>query len=815
MRKITACLIIACLAFCGQLLAQQSVSGRVADAETKQPLPGATVRAGAIRGTTTDENGKFYFNHLLPDVEALVVSYLGFQTVTIPVADVSDNAPILLERTTFSADEVIVSATRVTDREGMAYSNVTAEALQKQNLGQDLPVLLNFTPSMVTTSDAGAGVGYTGMRIRGSDATRINMTINGIPYNDPESQGAFFVNMPDFASSVSSIQVQRGVGSSTNGAGAFGATVNINTNEFRREAYAELNNSYGSFNTWKNTVKVGSGLLKDRFTVDARLSRISSDGFVDRASSNLKSFYLSGAYFGKKSYVRANVFSGKERTYQAWNGVPEAKWKGDREGVLSYIGRNWLNDRDASNLLNSDSRTYNAYWYENETDNYQQDQFQMLSSHSLSNAWTLNVNAFYVRGAGYYEQYKDDAKLSNYLLAPVTLGGDTLERSDLVRQRWLDNHYYGTTFSLEYNRFKKLSFNLGGGWNQFDNDHYGEVVWARFASNGAPRHRYYYGQGLKTDFNLYGKLYYQVTPTLNLYGDLQYRSVDYRVNGTDNDQNVLSVDTELSFWNPKVGFTVDLKEKGSLYASFSVGNREPNRNDFVDARPGFAPKHETLYDWEGGYRLKVNKLALNANLYVMDYRNQLVMTGQLNDVGSAIRVNVPKSYRAGVELEAAWAISKRVNWNANVTFSQNKIREFTEYVYNYDSETHDAISHGKTDISFSPTAIAGSQLNVGLVKGLELALLTKYVGAQYLDNTSDATRQLDAYWTNDLRLSWTVKPSWAKSLQLIGLINNVLNERYASNGYTYGYRSEGAHIQENFYFPQAGTNFMVGVNIGF
>lgn len=804
-----------CLIAGKPLLAQKNVSGNVSDAETRQPLPGATVKAGSSRGTTTDERGRFHLNNLLPDTETLEISFLGFLPATVRISDLEKSPEILLKRTTFTADEVIVSATRVSDKTGMAYTNVTAEAIRGQNLGQDLPVLLNFTPSMVTTTDAGAGVGYTGMRIRGSDATRINMTINGIPYNDPESQGAFFVNMPDFASSVSSIQIQRGVGSSTNGAGAFGATVNINTNEFRREAYAELANSYGSFNTWKNTVKVGSGLLNDKFTVDARLSRVKSDGFIDRASSDLKSFYLSGAYYGKKSYIRANVFSGKERTYQAWNGVPEAKYRNNREGILAFIGRNELNERDAQNLLNANPRTYNLYWYDNETDNYQQDQYQLLTSHTLSNQLTLNVNAFYVRGAGYYEQYKDNAKLSSYLLPPVVTGSDTIKRTDLIRQRWLDNHYYGTTFSLDYNNFKKLNLSIGGGWNQFDNDHYGKVIWARFASTSESGYRYYSGRGLKTDFNLYAKAYYQLSTAFNVYGDLQFRSVDYTVNGTDNELLELNVDTRSRFWNPKVGFNYDLANGASVYASFSVGNREPNRNDFVDARPGAVPTHETLYDWEAGYRVRLNRVSLNANAYLMDYRNQLVLTGAVNDVGSSVRMNVPKSYRAGIELEAGWAITSDLNWNANVTWSQNKINNFTEYVLNYETYEHEAVHHGKTDISFSPNVVAGSQLRYKPASGWEVALLSKYVGSQYLDNTSSADRRLDGYFTNDLRLSWKVTPKWVKSIEVIGLVNNLLNTKYVSNGYTYGYRSGAVHTQEVFYFPQAGTNFLLGVNLSF
>ncbi len=785
------------------------------DALTRHPLPGAAVKAGPLRGTITNESGRFTLNNLPDNLSALTVSFVGFETTSIPLSDLTPETTIALQRSIYTADEVIVRATRVSARTGTAYSNVTAEALGKQNLGQDLPQLLNFLPSVVTTSDAGAGIGYTGMRIRGSDPTRINMTINGIPYNDPESHGTFLVNMPDFASSVSSIQIQRGVGSSTNGAGAFGATVNINTNEFRKEAYAELNNSYGSFNTWKNTVKVGSGLLNDRFTVDARLSRVSSDGFVDRASSDLKSFHLSGAYFGKNSYFRANVFSGKEITYQAWNGVPEVKLRNDREGIRQYIEWNGLNERDADNLLNANPRTYNAYWYDNETDNYQQDQYQLLSSHTLTPNLTLNVNAFYVRGKGYYEQYKDNDRLSRYLLPDVIVGNDTITRSDIVRQRWLDNHFYGSTFSLDYTSFKKLDVAVGGGWNQFDNDHYGKVVWARYASNSSHPHQYYFGNGLKTDFNVYAKASYLLTPRLTVHGDVQLRKVNYEVYGTDTDQNVLQVDARHTFWNPKMGLHYEVHPAHSLYASFNVGNREPNRGDFVDARAGETPLQETLYDWEAGYRFQGNQWLVNLNFYRMQYSNQLVLTGQVNDVGNPVRVNVPRSHRMGAELEAAWIITQAVKWTGNLTISENKINAFTEHIFNYDTDEHDAIDHGKTDISFSPNTVAGSQLTFMPTQNLELALLTKYVGRQFLDNTSNLQRQLPHYLTNDVRITWSIPVKWAKKLQVNVLVNNLLNASYESNGYTYGYRSYGTHVQENFYFPQAGTNFLAGLSLGF
>lgn len=820
MRKITTYLLAILLSTASLLSFAQkaqrvlTISGRVTDAEDGKPLPGATIKAGEIRGASTDKDGNFVLKNISGNIDAIDISYIGYQTSKVALG-ASNQLEIKLNKSTYQADEVIINATRVNDKTGMAYTNVTAAQIDKQNMGQDLPVLLNFSPSLVSTSDAGGGVGYTGIRIRGSDATRINVTVNGIPYNDAESQGVFWVNMPDFASSVSSIQIQRGVGTSTNGAGAFGASVNINTNAFRETAYAELNNSYGSFNTFKNTLKVGSGLIKDKFTFDARLSRVSSDGFVDRASSELHSYYLSGGYFGKKSFVRVNVFSGKERTYQSWNGVPEAKLRGDREGILAYIDRNYLGEKDAQNLLNSDNRTYNSYTYKNEVDNYRQDHYQIVSSHNLSNKLTFNLNAFLVRGLGYYEQYRAGDDYSKYNLPNVVVGKDTLTSTDLIRRRWLDNYFYGTTFSFDYNSFKKLTASFGGGWNQYDGDHYGQIIWARNAGNIENEHQYYFSTGKKKDFNLYGKLYYAFTDKLTAFADLQYRRVSHAIHGTDNDLVQLAFDQSYSFFNPKAGITYQLAEQSSVYASYSIGNREPNRDDFTSSTANLFPKSERLQNVEAGFRTQQGKWAFAANYYLMSYKNQLVLTGQINDVGGSVRVNVPKSYRTGIELEGAVAFNRFLKWNANATFSQNKIKNFTEYIVNYDDGGYTTVDHGKSDISFSPNVIVGSQFTYSLKKNLELALLTKYVGKQYLDNTSTETRKLDAYLTNDIRLSWTIKPSRANEIAFNLLVNNVLDEKYESNGYTYGYIAGGALTQENFYFPQAGRNFLVGVNFRF
>ena len=623
--------------------------------------------------------------------------------------------------------------------------------------------------------------------------------------------------MPDFGSSVSSVQIQRGVGTSTNGAAAFGATVNINTNEFRKEAYAEINNSFGSFNTRKHTILAGTGLLNHKFTLDARLSKITSDGFIDRSKSDLGSFYVSGAYFGKKSAVRMNLFSGKEVTFQAWEGIPEARLKGDREGILAYIDRNGLNERDAQNLLNSNSHTYNLYLYDNQTDNYQQDHYQLISSHNLSKNWTFNLNGFLVKGRGYYEQYRDNDRLSNYKLPSVIVGGDTITRSDLIRRRWLDNSFYGTTFSLDYNSFKKLTANIGGGWNQYDGNHFGEVIWSRFASNSSIRQQYYQNVGLKTDFNLYGKVYYQITDKLNVFADAQIRKVGYFVKGDDNQQRQQLHDFNASFFNPKAGLTYQVSESSMAFASFSLAHREPNRDDFTESTRQIQPIPEVLRDLEVGYRFQKGRIAASIGGYYMNYKNQLVVSGQLNDVGNPIKINVPESYRAGIELELGAQLSKQWKWNANATLSQNKIRNFTEYVVNYDDENggYQITNHGNSDIALSPNVIVGSQFLYTPAKNLELALLTKYVGKQYLDNTSNDGRKLDAYFTNDLRLIYRIKPKWMNEITVSALANNVFNELYESNGYTYSYIYGGQTTTENFYYPQAGRNFMVSVGLKF
>jgi iron complex outermembrane recepter protein len=492
--------------------------------------------------------------------------------------------------------------------------------------------------------------------------------------------------------------------------------------------------------------------------------------------------------------------------------VPEARLKNDREGVLAYIGRNYLNDRDANNLLNSDGRTYNLYLYDNQTDNYQQDHYQLISSHNLSPNWTLNANAFVVHGRGYYEQFKDEDKLSKYKLPSVVIGTTTIKKSDIIRRRWLDNYFYGTTFSLDYTNFGNLKANLGGGWNQYDGQHFGEIVWARYASTSNIRQHYYESSSLKTDFNLYGKLYYSFTEKLTAFADVQVRKVGYYIKGDDNQQRQQLHDVNYSFVNPKLGLTYSLSDRGTAYLSYSVANREPNRDDFTESNKQIPLNPETLHDIEAGYKFQNNRFAGSIGGYLMNYKNQLVLTGQLNDVGNGIRVNVPESYRAGVEFEAVILLSNKLKWNANATLSQNKIKNFTEYVIDYDDANggYQTIAHGSSDIAFSPNIIVGSQLIYTASKNLELALLSKYVGQQFLDNTSNKSRQLNAYFTNDIRLIYNYK-----KLTVSALVNNILNQKYESNGYTYSYIYDKQTTTENFYYPQAGRHFLVSLGLRF
>ena len=671
-------------------------------------------------------------------------------------------------------DDVLVSAVRATSKAPVSFSNLTNKDYQYRNLGQDIPILMNFMPSVVTTSDAGNGVGYTGIRVRGSDATRVNVTINGIPYNDSESNGTFFVNLPDFVSSVESLQLQRGVGTSTNGAGAFGASLNMYTDSYSKNSSAEISNSVGSFNTIKNTVKFSTGLLNDHFEIAGRLSQINSDGYIDRASSNLKSHFLQATYVGKTTLIKALLFGGKEKTYQSWYGVDGETMNRDR--TFNFAG------------MYTDAFG-NTRFYDNQTDNYQQDHFQLHWNEKYSSKWNSNLAVHYTKGKGYYEEYQNSQSFSDYGLTPIVVNGATIDVTDLIRQKWLDNDFYGTTFSANY-KDDKLDFILGGAYNQYKGKHFGEVIWARYASTSELGDKYYDNYGNKNDGNLFAKISYQLTPKLSLYGDLQFRQVQYQANGVAAGE----VHDTFNFFNPKAGITYNANSKNTVYFSFARANREPNRTDYE----GGTVKPEKLDDYELGWRFTDKKVQWNANIYYMAYQNQLILTGNLDPVGNPIRSNSEKSYRLGLEIDATIALSKQLSIRPNLTLSENKNVNLNV----------DGVNYGNKNIAYAPNVIAGNIFIYQPNNKLQLSLMSKFVGDQYLNNIELNEAKLPNYFVNDLNVSYQIYPkSIFKSIVFTGLCNNILSKKYSSNGYMYDIYP--------YYYPQAGRNFLVGMTLKF
>lgn len=688
-------------------------------------------------------------------------------------------------------DEVFVSAIRVTNQTPVTYSNLTKEDIKPRNLGQDIPILMNFLPSVVTTSDAGAGVGYTGIRVRGSDATRVNVTINGIPYNDAESQGTFWVNMPDFASSTESLQLQRGVGTSTNGAGAFGASLNLLTDGFSEEAYGQISSSIGSFNTLRNNIKFSTGLLNDHVEISGRLSRITSDGYVDRASSELESYFLQGAYKDDNTLIKALLFGGHEITYQSWNGIDAATLESDR----TFNSAGIYTDENG-----------NTQFYNKEEDNYKQDHAQLLWNEKLNENWSTNIALHYTRGRGYFEQYKEDDDFSTYGFTPINVDGEDVNTTDLIRRRWLDNDFYGTVFSANYVK-DKLNFIVGGGYNKYEGDHFGEVIWSKFGSSNS-RERYYDDTSTKTDFNLYTKANYSLNDKWSLFGDLQYRTVGYQANG---DETGL-VDDTFDFFNPKAGVTFDMNQNNNFYLSFAVANREPNRNDYENGNP----EPERLNDIELGWRYVASDIQISTNVYYMNYKNQLVLTGALNDVGAPLRENIGDSYRLGVEVDANVALGNKFRWRPNIAISTNKNQDF---VFERDGELQNL---GDTNIAFSPNVVLGNMLTYSPVENFQVSALTKFVGKQYMGNIDSEVSTLDAYSQTDLNVQYVIEfDSFLKSITLSGLVNNVFNTLNVTNGYFFTFNDDFSNpgtittVEGAGYYPQAGINFLLGASIQF
>ncbi|MGY8979900.1 MAG: TonB-dependent receptor [Flavobacteriales bacterium] len=726
-----------------------------------------------------------------------ILSILTFLACNI-VAQASDS--ITFKK---NLDEVSVNALRANDKTPMAFTNISKSEIKKSNLGQDLTYLISLTPSVVTTSDAGAGIGYTGLRIRGTDPSRINVTINGIPVNDSESQGVWWVNMPDFASSLDNIQIQRGVGTSTNGAAAFGASINLKTLALNKKAYTITNNSVGSFNTLKNNIEFGSGMLNNKFTFDGRLSRISSDGYIDRATSDLKSLYLQGAYFGKKSVLKAIVFSGQERTYQAWNGVPK-----------KYLDTN---------------RTFNSYTYENEVDNYNQTNYQLHYNEQLNSKTNIHLATHYTHGEGYFESEKLNQNLADYGLNNILIGSDTISSTDLVRRKWLNNDFGGITYSINHKN-DLVNLVVGGANNVYSGQHYGNVIWAQYMSNGLYNHQYYKNIATKYDNNVFIKTNFQASEKTSLFLDLQSRNIEYEFNGSDIDGNIGVQEVKLDFFNPKFGLSHKMNEEQLLYGSFAVANKEPNRSDYIESSPNSRPLHETLYDTEIGFKYSTKDFKFNVNAYIMNYDNQLIKTGEINDVGYFTSENVKKSFRRGIEIEGSILLSKKLAWAANMTLSENKIDTFIQYIDSWDTGGQQETIYTETDLAFSPSIIWASQLTYNFQDNLSLDFITKYVGEQFIDNSSSEDRKLDDYLVNNLRLSYSFNSKIFNYARLSLQINNLFDEEYVSSAWIYRFVSNGYDPSEDDhyvtkgsdggynmagYFPEATRNYLIGLTLGF
>ncbi len=777
--------------------AQLSISGKITD-QSGTPLSGATVSINPSVSTVADATGKYQLGNLANGNYTLKVTYIGYQpyekTVLLTANTVIN---VSLINSTTITEEVTVSATRASSNSPTAFTNIGKKDIDKNNSGRGFEYLLEQTPSTVVTSNAGAGIGYTSIRIRGSDATRTNVTLNGIPLNDAEDQGVYFVDLPDLASSVDNIQVQRGVGTSTNGAGAFGASINIQTTTRRDTAYAELNNSAGSYGTVRNTVSLGTGLLGGHFSVDGRLSRMNSDGYIDRAFSHLKSFFLSGAYYGKNSVLRLNVFSGYEQTYQAWDGVPEDSVKSGnrRYNELGYI-----------NSSNS--------FYKNQTDNYTQNYYQLLYDQQISSKLSFSGALHYTKGDGYYEEYRNADSLKDYGVTPVVVGGTTVEATDLVRRLWLNNKFYGLTYNLDYKPDNNLDIKLGGAYNEYKGAHYNNIEWTQESTNIPPDYEYSRNYAKKTDFNIFGRAEYHLGNVL-LYGDLQYRHIYYSFLGFDQNLNNVQQQVGLNFFNPKAGITYQVDQHSNVYASIAVGNHEPNRSDFVNSSPQSRPKPENLKDIEAGYRYATPIFSGSINGFYMLYKNQLVLTGALDDVGEAIRTNIKDSYRAGIEVSTRLKIAEPLSWYVNATLSTNKVKSFQQFLQNYDTGKLDEMQYGKSDIAYSPDFTGSSTISYHPVKNAEIAFIGKYVGRQYLDNTSTTSRSLDGYMVSDIRLNYNFSIKGVKNVGVGLLVNNIFSKKYQSDGATYPDIEGGKVVNYNYFFAQAPVNFLASLNLKF
>jgi iron complex outermembrane recepter protein len=809
MRRLLCVVLISVSMTAGVYASQDNESvirGRVTDMSGKALAGAGVTIADSFIGVHTDYEGTYQIKRLKAGDYTLSFSFIGYETQMKEVnlnGDLTLN--ISLSEKPFLTEDVFVSAMRAGEHAPLAYSTIGNDLLKKQNSGYDMPYLLNLTPSYVETSEAGNGIGYTSMRIRGTDANRINVTIDGIPLNDAESQQVFWVDLPDLASSIENIQIQRGAGTSSNGSGAFGATISLQTVNPESQPFAEIATSVGSFNTMKNTVSAGTGMLRGKFGFMMRYSDIKSDGYIKRTGSDHRSENISGVFRSGKSMLKANILLGEEHTGIGWWGVPKEMLSIDRR----YNPAGEYTD-EAGNIK----------YYENESDNYKQNHFQIIYSQKIGDYFTLHTALHYTKGKGYYEEYREDQNYSDYGLQNVIIGDSVMKITDLIRRKWMSNDFYGLVYSLKYQK-EHIEASVGGGMNQYLGDHFGKIIWMKYAGTTEKDYQWYFNDSRKGEISLYCKINYSLSEKTSVFGDIQYRHILYKMNGIDDDLKDIGQEHRFGFFNPKAGIFYSITTNQDVYFSFSVANREPTRTDFKEASgdPSAAPKSETLYDSEIGYKLRTGKTTIGVNLYGMIYRDQLVPTGELSDVGYSIMTNVDKSYRMGVEIIAGIKPASFIDWNMNLTLSRSRIRDFVEYYNEYNtsdwSSQYLSRNLGEVDIAYSPSVISTSDLGFKIHNGTELHFISKYVGEQYIDNTMNSERMIDPYFVNNIRLDFEPEIRRIKSIKFQILINNIFNKVYESNGYGGNWYEDGVEKSWSYYFPQAGTNFIVKIGLKF
>ncbi len=786
------------------------ISGRITD-DGGHPLIGATVTVeNSLQGTTSNLDGSYIIKKIKPGVYTISVSFIGYEKKSLEVnLDKVVVLDFMLQPSSIMGEEIVVNATRASSRMPIAQTSMSKEEIKRTSVGFDIPYLLEMTPSVVATSEGGTGIGNTAFRIRGTDMSRINVTVNGIPLNDPESQGVYWVDLPDFTSSIDNIQVQRGIGTSTNGAAAFGASVNFQTTTLSPEPFTNIDLQAGSFGTWRTSAKIGTGLLNKKFSFEGRFSQLKSDGYIDRGTSDDRSMFLTGAWHTSKSLLRFNLIHGEEHTGITWTGTPGYML----DSIRTYNPEGIYQDAAG-----------NTRYYRDQKDNYTQTHYQVMYSNQLTNALSLSAALHWTKGTGYYEEYKSKKKFSDYGLQNPIFGNDTIKKSDFIRQKWMDNDFYGTTLSLNYCK-GAIDATLGGGWNRYEGNHFGKILWSAVNAGIPKNYEWYRNSSVKTDFNIFGKATYQLTNWLSVYGDIQGRVIHYDLSGLDDDLAGLDQSHRWNFFNPKAGTTFKISSMQEVFFSFGVGHREPTRADIKDAMKygsNNTPKSERLFDYELGYTYKTPNFVMGLNLYYMDYKDQLVLTGKLSDVGYPLMANVDKSYRTGVEITTGIKPLTWLSWNINSTFSINRIDKFTEYVDILDPDTWMVVNQlanylGKTPISFSPSFVGSSQITISPIKDFNLSIISKYVGKQYYDNTGNAERLLDSYFVNNFKIDYSIKTKSMKAINIQLFVNNFLNLKYEANAWVYHYKMVGdnSEYREDGFFPQAGTNFMVKLGVEF